>query len=275
MENNTEFSEFMAAFNDDYQVEETAEETGAENGNEPAETSETQSEQPTEEAEQPAEAKADTEEQPAKQSAEDVFTLKVNKEEKTYTRQEVINLAQKGADYDRVKEQLAESRKELTEVSDLAKEAGQDVPTFLKELRRTIWKSKGLSEDAIEERELRMKAEQENAQLKAKTAEAEAASATDRVKQDLEAFRKEYPDVALTEELLKALSKDMLNGGSLLTAYRKKEATEKDARIAELEKALEAERKNKENRATSPGSQKDSGSKRAKTEFDEFMDAFR
>jgi hypothetical protein len=38
--------------------------------------------------------------------------------------------------------------------------------------------------------------------------------------------------------------------------------TEKENRIAELEKQLAAEKKNKENRAASPGSQKDTGGRR-------------
>ena len=47
-----------------------------------------------------------------------------------------------------------------------------------------------------------------------------------------------------------------------------------DAKIAELQRQLEAEKQNKANRAASPGSQKDSGGKRSKSEFDDFMDAF-
>jgi hypothetical protein len=50
--------------------------------------------------------------------------------------------------------------------------------------------------------------------------------------------------------------------------------TEKENRIAELEKQLAAEKKNKENRAASPGSQKDTGGQRQKTDFDDFMSAF-
>ena len=60
-----------------------------------------------------------------------------------------------------------------------------------------------------------------------------------------------------------------------MSAYRKYEAAQKDAKIAELEKALAAEKKNKENRASSPGSQQDSGGRREKSEFDDFMEAFK
>lgn len=221
----------------------------------------------------------------------ETFTLKVNKEEKTYSREEVISLAQKGADYDRVKEQLAQSRKaeeqlqqQLLEQKDtlevleqIASEAEKEIPQLLTELRHNLWRKQGLSDDAINERELRMKAEKENAQLKAQPAQQEQPEETSqqRAKRDLEAFRKEYPDVQLTDELLKNLAADIQGGGSLISAYQKYEAAQKDAKIAQLEKALAAEKKNKENRTSSPGSQRDSGGRREKSEFDDFMEAFR
>ena len=48
----------------------------------------------------------------------------------------------------------------------------------------------------------------------------------------------------------------------------------KDAEIADLQRKLAAEKQNKKNRSTSPGSQQDSGGRRVKTEYDEFMAAF-
>ena len=57
--------------------------------------------------------------------SEDGFTLKWMGEEKSYTREEVIPLAQKGIDYDRVKGQLEESRQKYADYdtikADLAK----------------------------------------------------------------------------------------------------------------------------------------------------------
>jgi len=275
MEHDTEFSEFMAAFEDDYQIEENpVEEQPAEESEQPSgqqEQAETQ-EDPAEEQQEQTDPPA-AEQPAAEQPADETFTLKINKEEKTYSREEVISLAQKGADYDRVKEQLAQSRSELEELAEIAKESGKDIPSFLNELRKSMWKSQGLSDDAIAERELRVKAEKENERLKAKPADQENTEKT-KARKEIEEFRKLFPAVVLTDELLKELSGDVVNGASLTSAYMKREIAAKDAKIAELEKTLEAEKQNKANRASSPGSQQDSGGKRTKSEYDEFMEAF-
>ena len=75
---------------------------------------------------------------------------------------------------------------------------------------------------------------------------------------------------------------DIQKGTSMLQAYRNREIAGKDAiiadkeqKIAELQRQIEAEKQNKANRANSPGSQKDSGGKRTKNEFDDFLDAFK
>ena len=283
MENeNIGFEEFEAAFadTDDNQieveeeiVEEEATQTDAE------ETSE------TDDTQQPEEEKHDTGEQEtpqAEQPKEETFTLKVNKEEKTYSREEVITLAQKGADYDRVKEQLTQTRGQLDEqkdamdvLSDLAKESGMDVPKLLDTLRINMLRKQGLSEDAANERLLRVKAEKENATLKAAATQIQQQeSNADRAKREVTEFRENYPDVELTKELMDKLMADVSGGKSLTAAYRAMEKAQAEARIAELERQLAANKKNAENKAASPGSQKDSGGGRTKTEFDELLEAF-
>lgn len=293
-EQETGFNDFMDAFDDsaDYQTGEAEEAVVEENA---AEGTEEVTEPEAEGAESNQDAGQETpgegeqpgpEEKPQPQN--DTFTLKVNKEEKTYSREEVISLAQKGADYDRVKEQLTQSRQEKADLQTrldnqnevleaLAKEAGMDVPALLDSFRIAALKKQGLSEDAAKERLLRLKAERENARLKEeKPAEQEPAEETSqqRAKRDLEEFRRAYPDVQLTDELIGKLTPDVQGGASLLGAYQKYENAQKDAQIAELQRQLAAEKQNKENRISSPGSQKDTGGKRTKTEYDDFMEAF-
>lgn len=300
MEQDTGFNEFMDAFGgdtgnqtDDAQETTVETDTAGDGGVENIATEETDGAESAggTEQEQTGEDGSQTEPNTEDKSDGDTFTLKVNKEEKTYSREEVISLAQKGADYDRVKEQLTQSRENaaalqqqldgqkdvMDTLTEVAKEAQMEIPQLLADLRRSVWRNQGLSEDAVSERELRLKAEKENAQLKVQPSEKEepAQDSKQRARRDLEEFRKEYPDVKLTDELLKALSGDIQGGGSLTSAYRKYEAAKKDAKIAELEKALAAEKKNKENRVSSPGSQRDSGGRREKSEFDDFMEAFR
>ena len=285
----TEFNDFMTELEDGF-----GNQTETETGEQPA-----AEDAP---AEQPAAADEAGEEgekgdgdgdaaagEPAKASDAESFTLKVNKEERTYTREEVISLAQKGADYDRVKDQLAASRQSATELqtkldsqqeamevlNDLAKDTGVDIPALLDNLRIGLLKKRdGLSEDAARERLLRIKAEKENETLKAAAKPAEQAEdGKQKAQRDLAQFRKDFPNVELTQELMDKLLPGVQEGHSLTDSYRQYDAQQKDARIAELERQLAAEKQNKENRVSSPGSQKDSGGKRTKDDFEDFMRA--
>lgn len=293
MENtqDTEFNEFMAELEDGFgnQTEtETGEQPAAEDA--PAEQS-AAADEAGEEGEK-EDGDGDTAAgEPAEASDAESFTLKVNKEERTYTREEVISLAQKGADYDRVKDQLATSRQTATELqtkldshqeamevlNDLAKDAGVDIPALLDNLRIGLLKKRdGLSEDAARERLLRIKAEKENETLKAAAKPAEQAEdGKQKAQRDLAQFRKDFPNVELTQELMDKLLPGVQEGHSLTDSYRQYDAQQKDARIAELERQLAAEKQNKENRVSSPGSQKDSGGKRTKDDFNDFMTAFK
>lgn len=273
----TGFEDFMSAFNGDtdYQTD-APEETGTETENQETEVpaSEEESEEAApDEAQEPAEAESKEQDEPSdkpeEKAAEETFTLKINKQERTVSREEVISLAQKGADYDRVKDNFAAQTAALEEI---AKDAGTDIPGLMRSLRLNMLKKQGLSEDAANERMRREDLERENARLK--QAQTEKESNSDRARRDVEEFRKFYPKVELSKELIDKLTGDVQKGMTLLDAYRKYETAQKDEKIAQLERQLAAEKQNKANRAASPGSQKDSGGKRSKSDFDEFMEAF-
>lgn len=294
MDEITSFSDFAEAFDSDldYQTEETDVSTEEQNTEQDSgEAAPATEETPADAESQPEQDSVPTEPE-RKPSDSDTFTIKVNKEERTCTREEVISLAQKGADYDRVKDQLTESRQTasglqekldsqqeaMDVLAEVAKDAGVEIPALLDNLRMGLLKKQGLSEDAAKERLMRLKVEKENVALKAaKPAEkpAEAEDGSQRVRRELAEFRSEYPEVDLTQELLDKLMPDVAAGKSLTAAYRAHEATQKDARIAELERQLAAEKQNKANRAASPGSQKDSGGRRTKDDFDDFLEAFK
>lgn len=283
MENeNIGFEEFEAAFDEtvDNQIDSETEAT-EEESTEPETEETTKSEQ--EDKTDPDDEKSDgqAQEEP-EETQHETFTLKVNKEERTYSREEVISLAQKGADYDRVKEQLSQSREQIESqkeamdvLADLAKESNLELPKLLDTLRINLLRKQGLSDEAANERLLRMKAEKENASLKAATQAQQVESNADRAKREVAEFRETYPDVEITKDLMEKLMPEVSNGKSLTAAYGKLEKAKADARIAELERQIAASQKNAENRAASPGSQKDSGGRRTKTDYDDFMDAFK
>ena len=292
---NTSFTEFAEAFDDaaDYQIDSNEASTANEE-TEVSASAETEVEDIGAEATDDNDAgnqtdnSADGDTKAQQEQTGETFTLKVNKEEKTYSREEVISLAQKGADYDRVKDQLAQSRQNaealqgqidsqkeaMTVLDELAKASNMEIPEFLRGLRIGLLKKQGLSEDAANERLLRLDAERENAALKAAADSATQETGKQRAERELAEFRASYPAVELTQEVLNELMEDVQGGMSLTRAYQKNEAAKKDAKIAELQRQLDAEKQNKENLAASPGSQKDSGGKRSKSDYDDFMAAF-
>lgn len=225
-----------------------------------------------------------------KPGGEQTFTIRVNKEDRTVNLQEMTTLAQKGADYDRVKEKLEAARnteRELREklggqqeimntlelISGQSKLPVQELVeqvyvNFLKGTGKTEAEARADIRAARLERELN---DLKDKQAQKQTREEESQS---RAQKEVAEFRQRFPEVELTEELCGKLMADVQAGMSLSQAYQKMESARKDAEIAELQRQLEAERQNKKNRVSSPGSQTDSGGQRQKTDFDEFMAAF-
>lgn len=299
MRNSDEFFDstddiFADDFSDDYQTD--TDDTDEEPTEEPAEEpQQTDSEDDTEDEEE-AEDGAEDDEEPTSDSEDDdsddgegedgdgnpatgdTFTLKVNKEEKQVSREEVITLAQKGMDYDRVKEQSAKHQQTIADLqskldefsknevslsilAELAKENDMTLDQLAESLFVSMRKNAGDSEETAQEklkvaklqRELDgHKAKQEKQQKKEDDADA-------RLKRDLADFRSEYPDVELTKELVDKLAPDIQNKMSLSAAYRKYEKAQDAERIAALERQVAAKAQNKKNRAKAVGSKRDSG----------------
>lgn len=294
------FEEFAAAFgvDGDYQTTETdaVDESDSTNeelsGTEQEGEEQLQSEENSEgnDNQNSEEVAAEEGAEPDNKVTEQKFTIKVNKENREVNLSEMTELAQKGADYDRVKGQLHEARQEserlrseieknrsLLEIMEIiADESKIPMEQLGEQLYMNFRKSGGSSDAEAASALENAKLKRENAQLKA--AKAQEASDKDdskaRAQREIAEFHKEFPGVELTKELCDKLMGDVQGGATLTNAYRKMVAAEKDAQIAELQRQLAAEKQNKKNRVSSPGSQKDSGGKRQKSEFDDFLSAF-
>lgn len=224
--------------------------------------------------------------------ADKTFTIKVNKEERTVTLEEMTTLAQKGADYDRVKEQntkhqqtIADLQSKLEGVSSqqavldildtIAQKSGSTLEQLAESLYVNFRKSAGASEDVAREELKSARLEKELNGYKAKQTQQQEKEndSESRVRRDVEEFRREYPSVEITEELVNKLAPDIQNGMSLSTAYRKYEKAQDSAKIAELERKLAAKAQNDKNKKRSPGSQKDSGGRSSKSDYDVFEKA--
>nr|DAT40923.1 MAG TPA: hypothetical protein [Caudoviricetes sp.] len=286
------YQDFVAAFDGDGNQTVTDQETGAQT-EEQADT-----EQETTVTDEGAEksdegtgedtgGEVDAPEESDKPDAEQTFTIKVNKEERTVGLAEMTALAQKGADYDRVKERAQQTIQELRtqldgqkDVMEIMTTLAEKTGTPLNELAEMLYVSYRKGEGRTE---TEAKLELQNARLqkgldavnaeKDRQKEAEESSQS-RAQREVDEFRRSYPDVEFTDELVSKLTPDVQAGMTLLNAYQKYEAAQKEARIAELERQLAAEKKNWENRSSSPGSQKDSGGQRGKSDFDDFLSAF-
>ena len=305
-ENTNDFEEFAAAFNDGYQTGEEEQQENSETETQDAETSEEGSQSASEGPDSEQTDDPDVEhtedgngqEKPQDPPQEQKFAIKVNKESREVGLSEMTELAQKGADYDRVKGQLATARDDLEKVkaqfeesrkiSELLKRIDEDIGVPEEDMLRRVhinWRmNKGESEkEAIAhiesenaKRELNELKERQNQE------KANSDSVQERASREIAEFRKEYPDVELTKELVEKLMPDVQGGTSLTNAYRKIEAARKDeeanalrAEIEKLQRQLKAEQQNKKNRSNSPGSQTDAGGRNAKSDFDEFAEAFK
>lgn len=302
MENTEIVDDFSAFFEDGNQAaQESAEEveTSETGSEETGHTEATSEETPEEEGEVSSESDGDGNSENAEKpdgdtNADQTFTIKVNKEELTVGIDEMKALAQKGADYDRIKEQNAQKQQtidtlqaKLDGISSqqgaldilgiVAEKSGSTLEQLAESLYVNFRRTAGASEETAREELKSAKLEKELNAFKAqKTQQQEQESDGEaRAKQDLADFQREYPDVAITEELVDKLISDIQSGMSLSAAYRKYEKAQDAERIADLERKLAAEKKNAENKKKSPGSQIDSGSRQKADIFDEFMAAFK
>lgn len=303
MNETASYEEFFGAYEgEDYQTDasEAAEETeSTEEVTESAETPEAaEAAESAETAEEEKSQDADKDGAEAKDEAdkgvsEQMFTIKVNKEERQVGLEEMTALAQKGADYDRVKEQFGKSQQTIQEMqakldgytgqqgaldilSIIAERAGSSMEELAESLYISFRKNSGASEDVAKEELKSAKLEKELKSIKDQKAKQQEQQddSENRAKRDLEEFQKNYPGIELSEELVNKLLPSIKEGLSLTASYRKYEKDQDAAKIAELERQLQAEKQNKKNRASTPGSQKDSGGQRKKDAFDDFFDAF-
>lgn len=294
MEDNTpieaaesDYAEFEAGFMDDdgnqtEQIPEVTEENEAEEeaqkADESQETGDSDEEDTGEDQEESAQETA------GKPGETEMFTLRVNKEDRTVNREEMISLAQRGLDYDRVKGQLqdrdntiaqlnktiSENRDALEVLTLIAEETKTEIPQLLESLHLSLRMKNGETEAEAKANIRAMKAERA---MKAAQASAESGGKA-RAQKEVAEFRQRYPGVELTEELCGQLMADVQGGMTLSDAYAKKQMADKDSRIAELERQIAAKQQNDKNRFKALGSQKDSGGKRTKSEEEDFFAAF-
>lgn len=238
---------------------------------------------PTAEAESPAdqpepEAAETPDSQPDAQQntqpeADQSFTLKHLDETRTVNRDEVIALAQKGMDYDRIRAKLderqtaadKEASEALTFLQDMAKESGMSVEEFM-DSAVAVRRSKAdksdydavLAQVKMERREKALNAREEKLNQEKQQEDAKA-QAAQRRQADVQNFLQRFPGVR-ADTIPKEVWAEVAKGLTLTEAYAIHENTR-------LQNELEAERQNHKNAARSAGSRATAG-KQERDAFD-------
>lgn len=212
---------------------------------------------------------------------EEQFSLKVNGNTYQVPREKMTELAQKGLDYDRVRQQRdaarafqQENESTIASLKALAESVspGMTISDLIDRMRVNMLVAQDVPEAVATERVARENAER---MLREKS-DAESAEATkkERVNAEIRDFQAKYPGVDVSEREIREMSGDLAAGMSFVEAYQKRQLQEKESALESLRRQLEAEKKNNQNRASSPGSQSDAGSPKTSNAFDEFIGAF-
>ena len=244
-----------------------------------------EAQQETKQEEPSAEAK------PEEPANSDVFDLKHMGNTTQVDRQRVTELAQMGLDYDRVKGQRDEFRRQADElrqyktenaelvdfIRDLAKQSGMSAEQLMDEIRVNQYVQRNnVSQEVARERVAREKAERRLQQQEAQKAPklTPEQEKKERMNKDIREFFQAFPNVK-PDEIDKSVWDGVNQGKSLKDSYQdylhRKQDAEKDAEIQRLKSEPEAQKKNQENRAKTIGSQKSGSQEDAK---DKFLEAF-
>lgn len=219
-------------------------------------------------AETGAEAQTETTEQKA-DAPEKTWTLRHMDETKNVGEAEMVTLAQKGMDYDRIRAKYDESKPAMEILSIFAKQKGVSVADYVSFLRTEAKKADGLSEAEarrsieLEDREAAVtarEAEQAAERQAAEQANAAANAAAQRRKADIDEFAREYPDVARNPDAIPKEVWDAVAAGSSLTvAYAKYTAKQAREEAERTRSAAQAAQQNVKNAARSTGSMQSAG----------------
>lgn len=235
---------------------------GDEDGMEATQNTTTNTEEPAADPQQ----ETPTEQEPGQQAdppaAPELFTLKNRDETRQVTRDELVAMAQKGWDYDTVRQERDQLRQYKQEadpafeiIKGYAERNNMTVPDYLDFCRKQELMRGGMDEKAADQT---LQMEKRKADLDAQEARInadklqrdsllqQAKERHEAQQKDMNAFLKAYPDVK-AENIPKEVWAQVAQGDSLVNAYTMNENKRLAAELA-------AERQNKANREKSPGS---------------------
>lgn len=279
MTNAAESTETTEAFLEGWDDAESpiSEETAQEQ--EPAPASEQQeppaeehpADQPAESAEQPAEAQQEQQKDQPAQQQEPPKTWKLRHldQEKEVNEQELTSLAQKGLDYDRIREKYDETKPLMDLFSQFANKAGMSTKDYIAFLRQEAKKAQGMNEAEakraveLEDREAAVSAKEAAEAEKTReqqAAQTEKADAERRRQADILEFQKNFPEAAKDpKNIPPEVWESVRNGNSLTVSFALWQVKQSKAEAEQAKQNAAATQQNERNASRSTGSMKSAG----------------
>ena len=217
-----------------------------------------------------------------KADAPKMWTLRHMDEVRQVGEADMVVLAQKGMDYDRIRSKYDESKPVMELFGSFARQNGMSIPDYVSYLRTQAKQATGMSEAeakravALEDREAAVSArEAEEAQRQngANQAAQEQAAAEARRNADIAEFQRLFPDAAKDP---KAIPQEVWacvqSGMSLVSAYSKYAVDQANAARQAAEQKAAAYAQNQQNASRSTGSMQSAGETRGSK--DPFMEGW-
>ena len=234
-----------------------------------ASTEETPSEDVTEAPVEEVRTEDEVAEEQPREETPKLWTLRHMDETKEVNEAEMVTLAQKGMDYDRIRAKYDEAKPAMEMLAQFAKKAGVSTAEYITAIREQAKQAEGMSEAEakravdLEDREARVAVKEAEANER-ETAKNNAVSAQTAAEQrraaDIAEFQKTFPEAAKDPKSIPPeVWAEVKQGTSLVVAYSKhavKVANEaKDAAVREASAA----KQNTKNAERSTGSMRSAG----------------
>lgn len=212
--------------------------------------------------------------------ADQRFTLKHLGETREVSRDEVIAYAQKGMDYDRIRQKLVEVTAERDSFSaaeseaqsflkEMAEAAGMTVDQLIDNTRAQALAEKeridvSVARGLIRNQKEAARLQREKDQLQ--NTQSEQNKEQERHSKAVQAFVEAYPGVD-GKDIPQSVWDEYTRTGDLVNAYRAEENRQLKAQVESLSKKLSAQETNKKNKGRSTGSQQTAGKKEVDDPF--------
>lgn len=227
--------------------------------------------QPEEQAEGQTDTGEEAEDKEAQGEADQLFTLKHLDSTYQVDKNQVVALAQKGLDYDRIRARADQEISRLTVYENFLKELAAPNNMSIDDLMDTtraniLAEREGLDrETALQRVKLDRDRQALEAQKQSMNRQSEAgvmqAQRQARMKQSMDRFIQAHPDLN-AKDIPETVWQDFAAGKDLSDAYAIHEARQLREQLETANRELETLKQNKRNQARTTGSQTDAGSKK-------------